>query len=91
MVSLSDLLVCKQETETSALKISFESTRTGFVVLKFYSFKVKNKDKEVCFDSIKGYAGLFAAFDLGGMYGVLWFFVCSNLHCEYFGYSVDMK
>lgn len=39
--------------ETSALKISFESTRTGFVVLKFYSFKVKNKDKEVCFDSIK--------------------------------------
>lgn len=54
LVSLSDLLVCKQDTETSALKILFESTRTGFVVLKFYSFKVKNKDKEVCFDSIKG-------------------------------------
>lgn len=54
LVSLSALLVCKQDTETSALKVSFESTRTGFVVLKFYSFKVKNKDKEVCFDSIKG-------------------------------------
>lgn len=35
-------------------KFLLKAQGTGFVVLKFYSFKVKNKDKEVCFDSIKG-------------------------------------
>lgn len=48
---------------------------TGFVVLKFYSFKVKNKIRRFVLTASKEYAGLFAAFDLGGMYGVLYFFV----------------
>lgn len=30
------------------------SKRTGFIVRTFYSFKVKNGDREVCFDSLKG-------------------------------------
>lgn len=78
LVSLSDLLVCKQDTETSALKISFESTRTGFVVLKFYSFKVKNKDKEVCFDSIKGICWFVCSLWFGWNVwsSVFFFFLC---------------
>lgn len=80
LVSLSDLLVCKHDTETSAPKISFESTRTGFVVLKFYSFKVKNKDKEVCFDSIKGICWFVCSLWFGWNVWSSVFFLCVAIY-----------
>lgn len=88
---LSDFVVCKQAAETSALEITSESKRTGFVVLKFNSFKVKNKDKEVCFDSIKGLCWFICSLWFGQNARSCVVRARSNLCREYFGYLLLIR